>query len=131
VAGDPIGAIVILNNTTKHRIVVNQCAINGWLAVGLENKVIPYDAAFSEVGCAPTVSLRPGVNRFHVNISTKYGACTTNTHQVLPPSIPPCSAAGALPALPAGRYSTTVDIMGLRNLTQTPRPVSVTLLSRS
>jgi hypothetical protein len=129
VTGNPIAATVVLTNTTKHRIVVNQCAINGWLAVGLENNVIPYDASFSEVGCAPTVYLRPGVNRFHVNVSTRYGGCTTNTHQVPPQSMPPCTATGALPALPAGRYSTKVDIMGLTNLTQTPRPERVTLLS--
>jgi hypothetical protein len=122
---------VVLTNTTKHRIVVNQCAINGWLAVGLENNVIPYDAYFSEVACAPTVYLRPGTNRFHVTVSTRYPGCTTNTLQVLPQSMPPCTATGALPALPAGRYSTTVDIMGLTNLTQTPRPVRVTLLSPS
>ena len=54
VVGTPIVSTVVLTNTTKHRIVVNQCAINGWLAVGLENKVIPYDAYFSEVECAPT-----------------------------------------------------------------------------
>jgi hypothetical protein len=129
VAGDPIAATVVLTNTTEHRIVVNQCAINGWLAVGLENKVIPYDAYFSEVECAPTVYLRPGPNRFHVTVSTRYPGCTTNIHQVLPQSMPSCTASGASPALPAGRYSTTVDIMGLT--TQTPRRVNVTLLSRS
>jgi hypothetical protein len=131
VAGNPIAATVVLTNTTKHRILVNQCATNGWLAVGLENNVIPYDAYFSEVACAPTVDLSPGPNRFHVTVSTRYPGCTTNRLQVAPGSMPPCTVTGALPALPAGRYSTTVDIVGLTNLTQIPRRVNVTLLSPS
>jgi hypothetical protein len=115
VAGRAIEGTVVLTNTTVRTITVDTCAANGWLAVGLSGHVNSYPFGHTEIECAPTVRLAPGPNRFPVTVITTYAVCT----QPQPaggsfptPSVPTCTVAG-LPPLPAGMYSTKVDIVGI------------------
>ena len=129
VAGQSIKGTVVFTNTTARHITVDTCAANGWLAVGLTGRVDSYPFAHTLIGCAPTVRLAPGVNRFPVTIITTSAGCT----QPQPaggssptPSLPTCTVSGP-PPLPAGSYSTKVDVVGLAGLTRAPNRVVVHL----
>jgi len=131
VAGTPIKGTAILTNTTKTPITVETCAANGWLRVGLVNRTIGFNPAFTLIGCAPSVVLRPGVNRFPITVLTRYQSCLQPGGQSITP-VPPCLPASspglnALPPLPAGRYSTKTVTVGLPHDTSTAN-VSVALL---
>jgi PASTA domain len=124
VAGHSIRGTVVVTNRTATPITVATCAANGWLAVGLSGRVDSYPFAHTAIGCAPTVRLAPGANRFPVRVITTYAGCT----QPEPaggspptPSLPTCTVAG-LPPLPAGSYTTKVDVVGVR-VSQAPRVV--------
>jgi hypothetical protein len=131
VAGHPIKGTVVLTNTTRKQITVNTCALDGWLRVGLHGKVDSYPFGSFAVGCAPTVRLAPGANRFPVTVITTYASCT----QPEPGGSPltnqqPCTESNghmSQPPLPAGRYSTKVSLAGLSRLTRPPNRVVVTL----
>jgi hypothetical protein len=125
-AGKPIKGEAVLTNTTSEAITVKQCAIDGWLEVGLSSNQIQFAPAMSEVGCRPTVRLVPGVNRFLITVSTDYQACLAGG-QSGTISNPACAPSGGQPSLPEGRYSTKVVTFGLPASTQMPRPIKVTL----
>ena len=76
VAGHPIKGAVVLTNTTRNKITVNTCALDGWLQVGLHGKVDSLPFGGFLVGCAPTVRLAPGARRFPVTVITTYASCT-------------------------------------------------------
>jgi PASTA domain len=124
VAGHSIRGTVVMTDPTATPITVATCAANGWLAVGLSGRVDSYPFAHTAIGCAPTVRLEPGANRFPIRVITTYAGCT----QPQPadgspptPSMPTCTVAG-LPPLPAGRYATKIDVVGVR-VSQAPRVV--------
>ena len=48
-AGTPIHGTAILTNTNRTRLVVEACAYNGWLFVGLTNKSVTFDPAVTTV----------------------------------------------------------------------------------
>jgi PASTA domain len=132
VAGQPISGIVVLTNTSTRAITVNTCAINGWLAVGLSGKVNSYPFGHTLVGCAPSIRIKPGTNRFPVRVITTYPVCTeaepSGSHPT--PAAPNCVLShGQMtsPPLPAGMYLSKVDIVGLPGLTRTPNRVAVSL----
>jgi hypothetical protein len=120
VAGTSIAGTATLTNTTKEPITVETCAANGWLEVGLVNRTIHFDPAFTLIGCAPSIVLRPGPNRFPVKVLTTYQSCVQGGGQSTT-YIPPCllastSRSNDLPPLPAGRYSTKTVTVGLHNV---------------
>jgi hypothetical protein len=133
IAGHPIEGTVVLTNTTHHNIIVNTCASDGWLAVGLSGRVNSYPFSSFLIRCAPSIRLAPGANRFPVSVATTYAGCTQPQPGGTPPSVTPtCAMANAHlspPPLPAGRYSTKLHLVGLTGLTQTPNRVVVTLLA--
>ena len=126
VAGQPIKGTVVLTNTTSKPITVDSCAQNGWLQVGLVGHGYRYQAGRTLIACPPSIRLARGANRFSVTVLTTYEACV-GAGGTSVRSLPACTATGP-PPLPAGRYTTTVSMTGLDHLTQTPRPVRVTLL---
>ena len=126
VAGQPIKGTVTLTNTTSRQITVDSCAQNGWLQVGLSGRGYTYQASSTEIACPPSIRLAPGANRFPVTVLTTYESCLQPGGESVT-SLPSCTSTGP-PPLPAGRYSTTVFIMGLPHLTEPSRPVAVTLL---
>jgi hypothetical protein len=129
VAGHPIKGTVIFTNTTGKRIVVDTCAENGWLEVGLSGRVDSYPFGSTLIACEPTVRLVPGANRFPVTIITSYAGCiqpqpaggSSSTS-----SMPTCTVGGP-PPLPAGSYHTKVHIVGLTGLTHVQNRVVVNL----
>jgi hypothetical protein len=133
VAGHTIKGTVVLTNTTTEPILVNTCAINGWVAVGLSGKVDSYPFGHTEVGCNPSVKIKPGVNRLDVSVITTYAVCTEpspsgSSHPT--PLSPNCVLSRGkvvAPPLPAGRYTTKVDIVGLDRLTRAAKSVTVSL----
>ena len=126
VAGQPIKGTVTLTNTTSRQITVDSCAQNGWLQVGLSGRGYTYQASSTQIACPPSIRLAPGANRFPVTVLTTYESCLQPGGESVT-SLPSCTSTGP-PPLPAGRYSTTVFIMGLPHLTEPARPVTVTLL---
>jgi hypothetical protein len=131
VAGQSIKGSVVFTNTTRSAITVDQCATNGWLAVGLSGKVDSHPFAHFVVGCPPSVRLHPGPNRFPVQVITTYASCVQpqpDGSTSPTPLDPWCSVAGP-PPLPAGRYVTKVDVVGLSGLTQAPNRIVIHLTS--
>jgi hypothetical protein len=127
VAGQTIKGTVVLTNTTSRRFTVKACAKDGWLQVGLKGHGYSYGATSLLIACPPSIRLAPGPNHFSVSVLTSYQSCVQPGGQLLTP-IHQCTPGGGLPALPAGKYSTTAFIFGLQGLTQTPKSVTVTLL---
>jgi hypothetical protein len=132
VAGHPIKGTMVLTNTSDRVITVNTCAIDGWVAVGLSGHGISPSFFHPAVGCDPSVRLAPGSHRFHVTVSTSYTSCTAAdpAGNAPSPSFPNCTESNGKqipPPLPAGKYSTVVQIVGLDGETQSPNRVVVTL----
>ena len=130
VAGRLLKATVVLKNTTTKPIIVQQCAIDGWLAVGLTGKVDSYPFGHEAVGCEATVKIKPGANRFPIHITTSYAACTGaspagNRPDAISPNCVLEAGRQSPPPLPAGSYTTKVDIVGLDGLTGPAPPVRV------
>jgi hypothetical protein len=130
VAGQTIKGEVLLTNTTTRTIVVDACADNGWLQVGLKGKGYVYEATSLLILCPPTIHLHPGINRFPVNVLTSYQSCSQPQGNS-PTSAPRCTPSNGLPPLPIGKYSTEVLIFGMPHLTRPPNQVTVTLLRRA
>jgi hypothetical protein len=119
VAGRSIRGEAVLTNSGTKTVLVQACAYDGWLFVGLANKQISYSPAIATVACMPSVRLTPGINRFSITVVTTYQECGGTTS-------PRCPKSGA-PALPKGKYHTEVKILGLPSGTQKLSPISVTL----
>src|ERR1019366_1365904 len=112
-------------NTTSKAITVQQCAADGWLLVGLTNRHVAFNPAMPLVTCAPTIRLKPGVNRFPVTVATTYQECLGPGGQSTT-YVPPCAGTGE-PPLPAGTYGTKIITYGLPTSTPAPRSIKVTL----
>lgn len=116
----------ILYNTTPKSILVEQCAADGWLLVGLRSRRIPFDPAMPLVACPPSIRLHPGANPFPVNVVTTYQECVEPGGQSWTPA-PPCLPGDGPPPLPAGSYRTCIVTYGLPADTRMPRPIKVTV----
>ena len=130
VAGHTIKGTVVLTNGSSRSILVNTCAEDGWLEVGLKGHGYTFEETNSLVACKPTVRLKPGANRFPVEVLTSYDSCQQPPEApsaALPACIATGSSATELPPLPVGTYATKVYIVGLPHLTQTPNRLAVTL----
>jgi hypothetical protein len=136
VAGQSIKGTAVLTNTGSKAIVVQQCALDGWLAVGLANQTIRFTPGFLEVACPPSVVLEPGTTRFPVTVLTTYESCLQPAGEsttFVPKCFPPhhSSPSNPLPPLPAGVYSIKVVTMGLPRQSAVSESPVVTLLSKS
>ena len=126
VAGRPIHGTAVLTNTTSRQVLVQSCARNGWLQVGLKGHGYTFRASSTLIACPPSIRLTPGANRFPVTVLTTYDGCLQPGGKSAT-SLPACTSKGP-PPLPAGRYSTTVFVSGLAHMTEFSRPTTVTLL---
>jgi hypothetical protein len=118
-AGVPIHGVAIISNASDKTILVNSCATDGWLFVGLANKSVSFDPAVATVACASSIHLKPGANRFSIVVSTRYGECGSTT-------TPKCTGP-VMPLLPKGLYHTSVVTLGLPKGTSAPTRLSVTI----
>jgi hypothetical protein len=130
VAGVPIKGTAVLTNTGHKRVLVQQCAIDGWLEVGLANKATPFSPGFFEVECRPSVVLAPGPNRFPVTVLTTYLSCLQpgGQSEVFVPKCLSTDQTGSSttpPPLPVGRYSTKVVTVGLPRHTASSNSVTL------
>ncbi len=131
IGGAPIKGTAVVTNHGSRGLLVQQCAIDGWLAVGLADRAIRFSPAFSLVRCPPSVVLAPGPNRFPLTVSTTYQACLQpggRSTTFIPRCVPTAGSSSSLPPLPAGRYSTKVVTLGLPSSTSVSNSVVVTLL---
>jgi hypothetical protein len=131
VTGTPIKGTAVVTNEGSKSMLVQQCATDGWLAVGLASEKTQFSPAFALVGCPPSVVLEPGPNRFPVTVITTYQSCLQPGGQstVFVPNCLPSGSPDRLPPLPVGRYSTKVITMGLPPSTAVKGSVVVSLLS--
>jgi hypothetical protein len=118
-AGRPIKGIVTITNSSSKTLLVETCAINGWLWVGLANKTTPFEPASTSVACFPSVKIKPGPNRFPVTVMTEYQMCEKH-------GTPRCPNHG-MPSLPKGTYRTDVVAVGLPKGTPVLTHLRVTL----
>lgn len=118
-AGVPIKGTVIITNASSKTMLVESCAIDGWLWVGLANKATPFSPVVAAVACAPSVKLKPGANRFPVTVMTVYQVCEVH-------GTPRCTKHG-MPPLPKGIYRTDVVTLGLPKGTPVLTHLRVTL----
>ncbi|MGH9171024.1 MAG: hypothetical protein ACRD0Z_09435 [Acidimicrobiales bacterium] len=123
------GEALVYNNTPEH-MLVEQCAVDGWLWVGLANSAVPFEPASSVVACRPTVELAPGLNTFPITVSTSWDHCTEGGPHAGTPRDPACLA-GGLPPLPAGEYHTVVRTIGIPKGTRVGQPIDVTVTNGS
>ena len=121
VSGDDLSAIVTFTNTTNHVIVVQSCARNQWLFVGLVNGSTKYEPATTTIACAPTVRLTPGRNTFAVTIHTGPEPCAWGYSPRTPSGCPDPRAW----VLPPGQYSTKVIVVGLPTSSSKPPALRV------
>jgi streptogramin lyase len=113
--GRPIHGTAILTNASPKTILVEACAYDGWLFVGLTNKSVTFDPAVAAVACNATIKLKPGTNRFPIAVSTDYGVCYENG------GTPACGR------LPSGTYHVAVVTQGLPKGTSFESHLRVTL----
>ena len=125
--GSANGVLDLVNDSGKP-IVVQACAVDGWYEIGLENDAVKFHAAYSLVGCKPSVVLAPGTNNFHLTLAARYQECTQGAAAPGPAAPPMCDSGGEPPPLPPGSYRTALSIVGLPAGTETPRPIMVTLV---
>ena len=118
-AGEPILGFAILTNASSKTILVDSCASDGWLFVGLANKNVPYQPIVLTAACTPSVKLRPGANQFAIKVVTTYQECAMH-------SAPLCTQTGS-PALPRGAYRVDVITLGLPKGTRVLERNRVTL----
>jgi hypothetical protein len=126
VGGTSIRGQAVLTNTTSKSILVQQCAADGWLTVGLMNKSIPFDPAMSLIACPPSIRLHPGTNLFPITVMTTYQECLQPGGQSTT-YVPPCSHVYGVPPLPAGSYITKLVTAGLPTKTAIPRAIMITV----
>jgi hypothetical protein len=119
-AGRAIHGTALLTNTSDKTILVESCAVDGWLDVGLSNKNVSYEPIDPLIACAPSVKLRPGVNSFPVTVQTRYQVCFKKH------GTPRCTKTG-MPSLPKGTYHVDVVTAGLPKGTQSSANTSVKL----
>jgi hypothetical protein len=120
IAGHAIHGTAVLTNASRKTILVESCAIDGWLDVGLANKSVQYEPISPAIACAPSVKLKPGVNTFPITVQTIYQVCYQKHLK------PRCTKTG-MPALPKGTYHVDVVTAGLPKGTISTSPTSVTL----
>jgi hypothetical protein len=118
-AGTTIHGTAFLTNSSSKTLMVESCALDGWLFVGLANKTIPFNPAVSAVGCLPSVKLKPGVNRFRITVWSMYQECSAH-------GTPRCPKSG-MPGLPKGTYHTVIETLGLPRGTPTLTHLRVTV----
>ena len=123
VAGHVLAGDAVITNRSTKTIVVQACAEDGWLDVGLSNKSYTYSPIDELILCAPTVRLRPGVNHFSIAIRTMYQGCTKSTPTF---DLPRCGKTG-MPTLPKGQYHTSVIMVGFPKNTRAPTNIKVTI----
>ena len=110
-AGSSLGGTLIVDNTTKAPISVNQgCAGQPEFGVVLTSSAVPQSPAFTAVRCPPIV-LTPGVHRYPFVLSATYLGCTMQAGSGS--SIEPaCLMPGnGVPPLPPGQYRAVVSPM--------------------
>ena len=132
-AGTTIKGTWIFTNTTGTPILINTCAKDIWDGVGLQSKQVR--ASTTEpltplLLCNPSIELKPGANRFPVEVSTSfedYGPCYSPSSTTKTPMCHSLSRTGHPPPLPPDKYTTTFTMRGLPADLQLPAPVTVTL----
>jgi hypothetical protein len=128
-AGHSIHGIVILTNSSSKSILVEGFNCNQWLFVGIASKQVAYDPAVATSACPNSVTLKPGMNRVPITVSTKYDVCGGGAQKGTI-QVPHCAGVGkrmGMPALPRGVYHVVVLTNGLPQFAPYVSRVRVTL----
>ena len=125
-AGTSIKGEVTVVNTTTGDIMVETCAADGWLDVGLTGHGVTFAPAHIQIACLPTVQLPPGTTRSPVTVLTSYNGCAPPGDATSDPATPRC-VANVPPPLPVGRYRVDVVTTGLPPDLSGPNALTVTL----
>jgi hypothetical protein len=128
-AGHPIHGTAILTNSSSKSILVQAWNCNQWLFVGIASKQVAYDPAVPTSACPNSVTLKPGINRVPITVSTSYDACQQGPRKGTI-ELPHCAGVDkkmGMPALPRGVYHVVVLTNGLPQFAPYVSRVRVTL----
>jgi hypothetical protein len=111
------GKLVFENHTSKTKVLLRGCQIDGLYAIGLRaSDGYIQEPAFALVGCSPEQEMvaKPGTTVYRFNMPATYTQCSQSTTHQLPKRsrywTPLClkDSSGArdiMPPLPAGKYT--------------------------
>jgi hypothetical protein len=111
------GRIVFQNRTSRAKVLMRGCEIDGLYAIGVRSSNGRVQApAFSDVGCSPEQALiaKPGTTVYRFTLRLDYTACSQSAKDQPPRDskywTPPClkdsgGERDIMPPLPAGRYT--------------------------
>ena len=117
-AGASIKATLVIDNHTSGAVRL-PCLVNGDMTMGLANSAVPSMFASGLVACQD--SLPVGKSAYHETIRATYPTCSVDGPTDA--SSPRCDPGGAVPALPVGRYHTTISWFGMPK--QIPQPTAL------
>ncbi|WP_375503649.1 hypothetical protein [uncultured Jatrophihabitans sp.] len=123
---DFIASVVLVNGLGHTFPVPGKCS--GWLAAGLASAAIPFDPAYSTVGCAND-TIHPGITRLSRTVETTYRSCSQDPHAGVTAGFPACIGINhdQMPRLPLGRYGLHLDTSNIRHAVISA-PVAITLI---
>jgi hypothetical protein len=115
------GNLIVTNHSDQQVNLTERCQPS-W-ALGLVGKYASQRPAFTTACTSQPLLVHPGVNRYPLNLQTRYMECATpQTRSIIP--LPKCQANGA-PGLPSGTYHAYLFGLGLP--LPEPSPVAVTV----
>ena len=124
-AGTYLHGVAYITNSSNQSLLVPSCNKGGLLAVGIQNKAIPWQLAIAGVGCITKYHVPPGTMRIAFEAPTTYDSCAGNAGDSI--SSEPLCVHRLPPPLPKGKYYTVVGMLGLPPGTTLSSPLTVNL----
>jgi len=124
-AGVNLRGVAYITNSSDQSVLVPSCNKGGLLAVGIQNKTIPWQLAIAGVGCTMNYHVPPGTMRIAFEAFTTYDTCAPQSSDSNGSS--PLCVDQRPPPLPKGTYHTVVGMLGLPPGTKLSSPLTVNL----
>jgi hypothetical protein len=124
-AGTRLDGVAYITNSSDRSVLVPSCNKGGLLAVGIQNKTIPWQLAIAGVGCTTNYHVPPGTMRIAFQVFTTYDSCVRQASNAV--GSEPLCVDQRPPPLPTGKYYTVVGMLGLPPGTKLSPPLSVNL----
>jgi hypothetical protein len=124
-AGTRLRGVAYITNSSNRSVLVPSCTKGGLLAVGIQNKTIPWQLAIAGVGCTMNYHVPPGTMRIAFEAFTTYDSCVRQASNAV--GSEPLCVDQRPPPLPKGKYYTVVGMLGLPPGTTLSSPLTVNL----
>jgi hypothetical protein len=124
-AGTYLHGVAYVTNSSNQPLLVPSCNKGGLLAVGIQNKAIPWQLAIAGTGCTAKYYVPPGTMRIAFEAPTTYDSCVRQASDAV--GNEPLCVHQLPPPLPKGKYYTVVGMLGLPPGTSLATPLTVIL----